>query len=738
MKSIPGTQYKPVKGALALFIISLIICFFFPLAGKAQHSSPDTIVSTYTEQDIKLDGILNEPIWDSARHISNFTQRELYVNQPATERTEVAIVHTKQAIYIAAWCYDREPDKIIAKELKRDFNHSREDNFEVIIDSYLDRRNGFLFIINPNGARKDAQVLDNGESFNANWNGVWNVKTSITEEGWFAEIKIPFSTLKFRSGLDKQVWGINFERNIRRKREQVMWQGWSRDSELEFVNRAGTLVGLNNLKDKAFVEVKPYNTAGVQLNREMANEGVFNVGGDVNYLVTPTLRLNLTANTDFAQVEADQQQINLTRFPLFFPERREFFLEGQDYFDMGFGNSIIPFYSRRIGLNSNRQTIPIIAGARMLGKINNSTIGAMSIQTAGQGIGENFTPTANYTVLSWRQDVLKQSTIGIMSTNKYSNGRLHNTTGSYGRYSTSKLFGDKNFIVGGAYAQNFNTDSTLTDARAHRIFISYPNDRIQFDAAWNRSAMHFNPEVGFLRRDNFQEFYTELEFRPRPKNFLRWIRQFSFKPLDMNWFIYDDTGKLQSFFYQIRPLGFETKSGESFEFNIQRRAEGIREPFEIGKGIIIQPGDYWQTRYEIEVETFTSRVISVGTEINWGKFYNGSITESELGMNWRASRFINLNFNYQHYWLRFPEGNFQTNLISNRIEYAVSPNVFGALFTQWNNEDEEVVLNYRLQIIPKIGADFFFIVNQLYDTSKSKWKLTQTTILGKLVWRFVL
>ncbi|MDO1449602.1 DUF5916 domain-containing protein [Rhodocytophaga aerolata] len=714
-------------------------CLALHTKALSQHSSPDTIITFFSEKEILLDGVLNESVWEQAMHISNFTQRELNVNQPATERTEVALVYTEKTLYIGIWCYDREADKIVARELKRDFEHSREDNFEVIIDTYHDKRNGFLFIINPNAARKDAQVLDNGESFNVNWNGVWNVKTTISDKGWFAEMQIPFSTLKFRSGLERQVWGINFERNIRRKREQLLWQGWSRDSELEFVNRAGTLVGLNQVASKAFVEVKPYSIGGVQLEGDN-DKGIFNLGGDVNYLVTPTLRLNLTVNTDFAQVESDRQQINLTRFPLFFPERREFFLEGQDYFDMGLGERIIPFYSRRIGLNENRQTVPILAGVRLLGKVNNSTIGAMSIQTAEQdGInGDVSTPTSNYTVLSWRQDVLKQSTVGIMSTNKYVNGRLHSTTGGYARYSTANLFGNKNLVVGASYARNYNSDSLSADASAHRVFVSYPNDRIQFDAAWSRNATNFNPEVGFLSRSNFQEFYTELEFKPRPKNFLRWIRQFSLKPLDMNYFIYDNTGKLQSFSYEIRPLGFETRSGEFFEFNIQRRAEGLQEPFEIRDSIIIPEGDYWQTRYEIQAETFSSRVFSFGTAINWGKFYNGKSVESELGVNWRANRYFNVNMIYEHNWVNLPEGSFQTNLISNRIEYAISPNVFGSFFTQWNNEDEEVILNYRLQIIPKIGADFFFIVNQLYDTSGKQWKLAQTVVIGKLIWRFAL
>jgi len=699
----------------------------------AQTSKPDTIYARYTQEGIQLDGKLDEAVWKRAVHINNFTQRELNIGEPATERTEVAIVYTTKTLYIGFWGYDSEPDKLVAREMKRNFDFDLEDNFEVIIDTYNDDRNGFLFVINPNGARADVQVINNGESENEFWNGVWDARTTVTDEGWFAEIEIPFSTLKFKTNVSEQIWGINFERNIRRKREQLLWQGWSRDSELELLNRAGTLVGLDSIISKDFIEVKPYAIGGGEFTPGQ-DEGQWNAGGDINYLITPTLRMNLTFNTDFAQVEADRQQINLTRFPLFFPERREFFLEGQDFFDMGMGSDIIPFYSRRIGLAEDRSTVPIIAGARVLGKMKNSTLGALSMQTASR----DSIPSTNYSVLSWRQDVLEQSSVGILSANKYENGRLHSTTGAYGLYSTSKLFGDKNLNIGAAYTQNYNSDDFDAKANAHRIYLSYPNDKVEFDMAWQRSATTFNPEVGFLRRDNFQEFYAELEWKPRPKNFLTWIRQFSFKGLDMNYFVFDDTGELQSFFYEIRPLGFETRSGEFFEFNIQRRAEGLREPFEIKEGITIAEGEYWYNRMEIQAATFSGRTWSVYTRINWGEFFTGKSTQSTYELSWRASRYLKIGANYEKNWIDLQEGSFDTDLIGNRIEYAVNPNLFGSLFSQWNSEDEEAILNFRLQWIPIIGADFFFIVNQAYDTSGGQWKLERTTILGKLIWRFVI
>lgn len=716
------------------FQYTVMVCFInIHASAIAQTSEPDTLVAHLIQDPVQLDGRLTEPVWQEAMHISNFTQRELNVGEPATERTEVAILYTSKTLYIGFWAYDSEPDKLVAREMKRDFDFDLEDNFEVIIDTYNDDRNGFLFVINPNGARADVQVINNGESENIYWNGVWDARTTITSEGWFAEIEIPFSTLKFRTNIHEQVWGINFERNIRRKREQLLWQGWSRDSELELINRAGTLVGLDRILNKDFVEVKPYAIAGREFGQGI-RENIVNGGGDINYLITPTLRMNLTFNTDFAQVEADQQQINLTRFPLFFPERREFFLEGQDYFDMGMGSRIIPFYSRRIGLAEDRSTVPIIAGARLLGKTKNTTLGAMSIQTAGR----DSIPTTHYSVFSWRQDILEQSTVGILSANKYENGRLHSTTGAYGLYSTSKLFRGKNLNVGGAFTQNFNSDSFDNRAQAHRIYLNYPNDKVEFDMAWQRSANTFNPEVGFLLRNNFQEIYVELEYKPRPKKALRWIRQFSFKGLDMNYFMYDDTKELQSFFYEIRPLGFETRSGEFFEFNVQWRAEGLREPFEITDGVVIPSGEYWYNRLEVQAASFEGRIWSVGTRINWGQFFTGNSTESSYEFSWRTSQYVKLSANYEKNWIDLPEGSFDTDLVGSRVEYAVNPNLFGSLFSQWNSADEEAILNFRLQWIPIIGADFFFIVNQVYDTSDGSWKLERTTAVGKLIWRFVL
>ena len=719
---------------------ALIAGFFYSWMACGQMHPIHTIQAQFIAEPITLDGRLDEPIWQNAAKISNFTQRELFENQPTSERTEVAIVYTEKYLYVGVWCYDSQPQKITAKEFRRDFNRSLEDHFQLIIDTYNDQRNGFLFAINPNAARADFQVFDNGKSTNTFWNGVWDARTQITQEGWFAEIEIPFSTLKFESHpTGPRVWGINFERNIQSKREQVLWQGWSRDANIQWVNRAGKLLGLDSLENKQFVELKPYGITGVQAAEGASPNFLLNGGGDINYLITPTYRLNVTLNTDFAQVESDQQQINLTRFPLFFPELREFFLEGEDFFDMGFGgNRIVPFYSRRIGLDDNRDAVPIIGGVRLLGKEGNSTLGAMSIQTAGT----EFQDPTNYSVLSWRQDILEQSTVGVMTVNRITGSRWHTTTGANFRYSTSKAFKNKNINAGGALITTQNGDTTFQrEAYAYRVFLQYPNDRINIFASAQKSPAPFEPEVGLMRRRNFEEYFANINLRPRPNpdGKLKWIRQWDFIPAEITYTIYNDTRTLQSFLFVMRPFGFSTRSGESVRFNLERHGEGLIQPFRfVGQDVTVPVGEYWFNRVSLSANTFASRLFSVTYNVSGGGFFDGSSVQQLFQARIRASKYLSVSGIWEQNEVRLPQGQFSTTLIGNRLEYAFTPNLFGLIFTQWSNTSDLMILNFRLQWIPIIGADFFFIVNHVVNTSEADWTPIQTAVVGKLIWRFVI
>ena len=719
---------KRIIRVISIFSILILVVKI----NNAQPNPLDKIHAFRINKSIKLDGNLSESVWWNAKHISDFTQRELYEGKPATERTEVAVLYDDENLYIGIWCFDDNPNKIVNQKMKRDFDYSTEDNFKLILDTYNDKRNGYLFVTNPNGARFDALIQDNGNSVNRAWDGVWNVKTKITDKGWFAEFEIPLSSLKFNTK-DNQIWGINFERNIRRKREQDLWKGWSRDSEIEQVSRAGKLIGIEGLSEVTLVEIKPYGIAGIENNKDTGNDFTSNVGGDINYLITPTMKLNLSFNTDFAQVESDQQQVNLTRFSLFYPEKREFFLEGQDYFNFGLGHSVRPFYSRRIGLAPDGTTIPIIAGARLLGKTGNTTLGGMSIQTAKQ----DSIPSTNYSVLRWKQDVLKQSNIGLIGVSKIEPGRQNAIYGADFLYSTSKIFGDKNLSIGGAVAQSYTSDADNKTGLAHRIFLDYPNDLIDFSAVWDRASSNFNPETGFLRRTNYQMYNADLRIKPRPK-FLPWIQKLVFKPFDFNYYINDKTHALQSLYTEFRPLGFTTKSGEFFESNIQRRAENLTEDFEIHDGVIIPKGEYWFTQYELQFATFEGRPVYGFLFVNWGDFYTGKRTEWFVRSVFQINKNINISSDFTQNYITLPQGSFIVNEFGGRINIALSPDLFGSIFGQWNNDDDEVLLNFRVNWIPTPGTNFYFVVNQAFDTQISGWHSTNTTVLTKLIWRFVL
>jgi len=714
-------------------IIMLPGVFFLFFGGQilAQHSQPDTIHALAIHQSIKLDGRLNEPAWQQAEKISNFTQRELQEGKPATERTEVAVLYDAKNLYVGVWCYDDHPDKIVASQMKRDFNYGTDDNFQITIDPYNDKRNGYLFVTNPNAARTDVMISQNGQSSNRSWNGVWNVKTTRTAQGWFGEFKIPFSTLRFSQN-KTQIWGINFERDIRRKREQDVWQGWSRNSDIRQVSNAGYLVGIKGISKTSLIELKPYGITGVQ--KDEGEKGIFkwNVGGDLNYLITPTLKLNVTVNTDFAQVESDQMQVNLTRFSLYYPEKREFFLEGKNYFNFNLG-STEPFYSRRIGLASNGSIVPIIAGARVMGKTGKTSIGAMNIETAQK----DTLPATNYSVVRVKQDVLKESSVGMIAVSKLGPGRQNFVYGADFNYFNSHLKGNKNIGFGGALAQSYTSGHPQKTGLASRLFFNYPNDLINFSAEWDRSGAGFNPEVGFQRRTAYQMYNAFFAITPRPKK-IHFIQQLHFKLFDFNYYIDDKTHKLQSLWSEFRPLGFVTRSGEFFEFNIQRKAENLTENFNIYEDIIIPKGEYWFTDWELQFATYSGRKVYGFFYTNWGGFYDGKRTLYAGSLNWQISKHLRFSADYTHQRIFLPGGNFVVHEISSHIDFAVNPDLFGSVFAQWNNEAQEMLMNFRVNWIPKPGTNLYFVVNQGYDTQNQKFDSKYTTVQVKLIWRFVL
>ncbi len=722
------------QNALRMPAAVLAALLFASAAAPAsiQTSAPDKLQALRIESPIKLDGILDEEAWAKAPHISNFTQRELVENAPATERTEVAVLFTAKEMYIGVWCFDSQPDRIIAQRMKWDFDTSSDDNFQIVIDTYGDRRDAYFFAVNPNASQADALVQDNGRKSNSDWNGVWYAAAARTDKGWFAEIKIPFSMLKF-SGSNEQAWGINFERNIRHKREQVRWQGWSRDASLRQVSRAGTLEGLRDLARMRVFEFRPHYVAGVEKERgEKAGYrgDLGELGLDLSYLVNPTVKMDFTINPDFAQVESDQLIVNLTRFSISLPEKRQFFLESQNFFDFSLGRAR-PYYSRRIGIYQGRET-PIIGGARFLGKMGGTTLGAMVLQTSRTDLANS----TNFSLVRVKHDLGEESSIGMLAIGSTQSGHFNGTGGVDALVSTSKLFGDKNFQFGGAFAATYTSGGEDATGTAHRLFVSYPNDLIEFDGSWERVGLGFNPEVGFLSRTSYQVFSTELVVSPRPK-FLPWVRQLELKPIEINYYIDDVTKEMQSVYMEFVPLALSLKSGDDFEFNLSRDAENLTEEFEIRDGFIIPAGRYWTDRASLQVETFEGRPVVADAGFSWGEFYDGSSTEWEAGLTWKVNKHFSASADYAKTDIRLAAGSFAIDEVVARMSFSVNPRLYGSVFGQWNNDDDEILFNFRVTWIPKPGAYLYFVFNQFGDTLDPRgWRMNKTVAMVKFVWYF--
>jgi len=712
-------------------IISAFLIFWSLLFNaNAQHSKPEKIKAMLMNEKIRFDGVLDESIWQKADKISNFTQRELNFGKPVSENTEVAVVYTKNALYFGIWCYQKE-NSIVAKNMGVDFDVESDDNFRIVISPFNDNRGGYFFAVNPNGARSDILIAGNEEG-NEDWNGVWDAETSVTTEGWFAEIYIPFSTLQFKNDSIYQ-WAINFERDIVSKNEQALWQGWSRDNSIFAVVNAGTLVGLKNIAYAQRFELKPYTLTGIQYNRDDKNNYPIKFGADLNVNITPSLKLNLTSFTDFAQVESDRIPVNLSRFSVYYPEKRAYFLEGYEKFRFYLGDRNTVFYTRTLG-TENEQVVPIIGAVRLFGKAGKSNIGFLNLE---EGKIDSISATNN-TVLRYKYDIGEQSYIGGIFTNKINNTGSNQVLGLDASYQTTHFLKNKNLTITANIAgssENFNfSNNSLT----YRLFADYPNDLI--DNYISIAAMHeeFNPELGYMRRTNYRSY--SWYFRLAPRIFTKYgVKKMIFKPWGFTVYRTLNTGELESFWNETRPLGAIFKSGERFEVNFKQLFDRLDEGFALTDDITIPEGKYWMFRDELQFETNQSRRVWISLFYNWGNFYTGKIKtfEGETGLN--INKHFNINVSYTFNKVLLPQGNVNTHELASYINYAFNTKLNISFFGQWNSLENVMLYNFRLHWIPKIGSDIYLVFNTNYDEPIKQVELlkpeTSAGIL-KLVWRF--
>ncbi|MFA5804271.1 MAG: DUF5916 domain-containing protein [Melioribacteraceae bacterium] len=713
------SYFSQIKKILILF---LFLCTFNFITAQSK-----SINAIRTSTSPRIDGVLDDAVWKNALPIKDFLQQEPIAGAQPSLLTEVKIIYDDNYLYIGVMCYDNEPDKIIAREMKWDGMISNDDNIKLIFDTFDDNRTAYWFGTNPLGAQDDALLTGfEMNDFNEAWNGVWEVECKILNNGWSAEFRFPFSTFKFYNK-EKQVWGFNIERTIRRKNETVIWTSIGKNLGLIKIAEAGSLTGIENIERGNPIYLKPYFTAGAQfINGD--KKYIYEPGLDIKYGITETLSLDATINTDFAQVESDRSKINLTRFPLFFPEKREFFLEGKKTFDFSLGDNNNLFYTRRIGIKDGIQ-IPIIAGAKLVGRLGNFEIGAIDMQTAAKG----DEPTTNYGTARVKYDLFNSSSAGFLVTNKLSAFGYNRSFGGDLNFAFNDFLGDQNLIVHAAVAKTDEKDGAK-NSWAGNFFVDFPNDLIDTYLGYRFVQSGFNPAMGFIARKGYQQLVYNLDISPR-------INKYGIKKLDFEVFqsnmYFDNNGNLQSAQFAMSPLDIETESGEQFKFGIRRTFDRPDEDFEIFNCTQILAGEYWYTTYGASFESSSSRIVFGVVNYVWGGYYNGTRKTFYSSLSLNADKHFIFSGDYTFNSIDINDNRLNTSEIGGRIGYNFSTKLFSSIFAQWNNETNEVNLNYRINWKPKIGSDLYLVINQLLST-EGKVRSKDFAILAKFVWLITL
>jgi len=694
-----------------------------PAVASRDSTGRATVRAVRLTEPFRLDGRLDEAVYEAVPPISDFVQSVPEEGAPATESTDVWVMFDDENLYVGARCWDSAtPDHWVVNELRRDLISPNE-NFGIAFDTFLDRRNGVMFYTNPLGGRQDFAMTDEGNP-NVDWNPVWDVRSGRFPGGWTVEMVIPFKSLRYRSG-PSQTWGIQLRRGIIHKNE---WTHLTRlpsaiagNSAVWRLSMAGTLVGLEVPPASKNLEIKPYAISRMitdrgqtqPVTREMHGE----VGVDVKYGVTANLTADLSYNTDFAQVEVDQQQVNLTRFSLFFPEKREFFLEGRGIFEFGrtstaqavavSADTPYLFYSRRIGLNGGR-IVPIDAGGRLTGKVGKFNVGLMNIQTGPESASR--TPATNFTVLRVKRDVLRSGSVGAVFTNRSESRVPGRANRAFGLDATFSFF--SNVSMSG-YAARTQTADVAGDEDSYQGRFDYGADRYGLHVEHLRVGRNFNPEVGFVRRSDFALSTATARFSPRLKPGSA-IRRFIFEGrLE---YVEDGSGTLESRDQGGR-LHIELNNGDAFNAGATRSYERLVRPFAIASGVAIAPGGYTFSDMTTEYTFGPQRPVKGRLALQRGQFYDGTITglrfsSTRVSLSPRFSVEPGVTINR----VDLPAGRFTTRLLSLRSDYGFSPRMFASAIVQYSSSDYTLGSNlrFRWEYVP--GSELFVVYTDEHDT----------------------
>ena len=677
-----------------------------------------------------IDGILAERVYQEVPAVSDFIQQEPIEGAPATERTEAWVLFDDDNIYVSGRCWDSAPEsRWIANEMRRDSPNLAQNEFvDFLFDTFYDRRNAVEFTVNPLGGRMDGQITDE-RSYNLDWNPIWEVRTGRFENGWTFEAAIPFKSLRYRPG-PAQVWGLNIQRSVRWKNElsSLTPLPASRGlASMAQISLAATLVGLEvPARGSRTLELKPFVTGDLTSDR-MATPAVSNavdgdIGLDVKYAITQNLVADVTLNTDFAQVEADEQQVNLTRFSLFFPEKREFFLENQGLFAFGGagaglfsggGSTPVLFYSRRIGLKDGRE-VPLDVGGRLTGRIGAFSVGALTIRTGAEPV--SATPATTFTAIRLKRDVLRRSSIGAIVTRRSVSTKASGSNETYGLDGT---FGFYDNVSLNTYWAKTQTQGVEDDV-SYRAQFDYAGDRYGVEVERLVVGAGFNPEVGFLRRDDFERSFGSVRFSPRPRSIAA-IRKFSWSA-QME-YITDRAGVLETREAEGR-FGIELENGDAYDLSYTRTYEFLEQPFPIAPGVTIPVGGYSFQDVRTSYSFGSQRRLAGRLSAQHGSFFSGEKTSVSLGIGGggfgggrlELTRQLSVEPGVSFNWVDLPEGSFSTRLVTARTTYTVTPLMFVSALVQYNSSNDSLGANLRFRWEYQPGSELFVVYNEQRDT----------------------
>jgi len=701
-----------------------------PIGLRAQE-----IRSVRVPEGPRIDGRLDDPVWQSAPVVDGFRMVEPRPGEAPSERTEARVLFDAHSLYIGVYCHDSEPGRISANTMAHDsggssggyggyggYRHhgpslSSEDVVRVLLDPFQDKRNAYIFFVNPRGARGEGLAYAGDSSLN--WDGIWEAKACRLADGWSAEMRIPFKTISFRPGLG--VWGINIERTIARKMETIRLSGTTLDSNFNNPNVAAPLTGIEGVRQGKGITFRPYGLASATKENLVSNryDGTMDGGFDLYKSFTPNLVGVVSYNMDFAETEVDERRINLTRFPMFFPEKRMFFLEGSENFSFSSSISFTPFFSRTVGLYNGTQ-IPVLFGTKLYGKIGSTNLTFLDVQTrdtrvadpAAEG-GMRDLPGRNLLAARVTQNIFAQSKVGFIFTNGSQTGERNSLFGMDFNYSSSKFLGDKNLMLAAWGVYNWNE----TEAGRHHGFgfrANYPNDLWNVQSTYAYYGEALNPGLGYMMRQGIQTGFLMAGYQPRPKGWLgSLVRQFYFNASgDYYW---DLAGHLESSTVSASPLSFRTQSGESFGLSLMANHDVLPFDWNVSDDIVLPAGPYDWTSCSLNASSASHRTVVVEAGYSFGGYYSGTIDNWSVGLTTKLKGYATLALDANLVRGNMPQGRFSENVYQLKADIFLSPDLGLMNYIQFDDMSNTLGWSARLrwQITP--GNEVYLVYNRNWE-----------------------